>query len=418
MAMRECKSLEFKESVTNSFLKTVSAFANHNGGVILFGVNDAGEPVGLPDPVAACLDIENKVNDTITPRPSYSLDIHSAGAVVELRVEKGPFKPYRYRSKAYKRSDSSTMEVDGVELNRLILEGKNMGFEELPAHEQELSFTYLGEALAARMGLDEFNRDTLRTLGLLSGEGYNNAAAILADENDFPGIDLAQFGDSINVIRRRTTTKGRSILREFNEAMQMFEDIYCYEEISGPERISVDQVPKEAFREALANALVHRTWDVPPNVRISMFDDRIEVVSPGGLPSGITQKEYLSGKIPLQRNPLIANVFFRLGIIEAFGTGVLRIKNAYSNSLEQPIFNVGDNHISVTLPVRKTDLGLKADEQLVFDLLSVARPIAAGELTNKVGFSRSKLTSILKGLMARNLVGAVGAGRGRKYIRN
>lgn len=416
--MRENKALEFKKKLSNSFMKTVSAFANYDGGSILFGVDDDGNAVGLPDPVAACLDIESKVNDSIVPRPKYSLEIHAAESVVELKVEEGQFKPYRFRSKAYKRSDSSTVEVDDVELNRLILEGRNMTFEELLSRDQNLTFSYLGDRLISHMGLDEFNADTLRTLGLLTSEGYNNAAAVLSDKNDFPGVDLVQFGESINVIRRRITSANKSVLAEFDEAMQVFEEIYCYEEISGFERVAESRIPKEAFREALANALVHRTWDMTPHVRVSMFDDYIEVVSPGGLPRGITKKDYIAGKVSVQRNPLIANVFYRLGIIEAFGTGVLRIKNAYSGSLNKPAFVVSDNLITVTLPVVKADLGLSSDEQVVYDLLSEVRPIAAGELAGNVSFSRSKLTSILKGLMSRGLVVAVGTGRGRKYVKS
>ncbi|MDO4796794.1 MAG: ATP-binding protein [Coriobacteriales bacterium] len=109
---KEGKSREFKEAVTNSFLKTVSAFANYGGGTILFGVDDRGHAVGLADPVQSCLDIENKINDSIVPQPPHSLAEHEADATVELKVSTGRTKPYFYRSKAYKRSDSATIEVD------------------------------------------------------------------------------------------------------------------------------------------------------------------------------------------------------------------------------------------------------------------------------------------------------------------
>ena len=87
--MQETKDLEFKESVTNSFLKTVSAYANSTGGRVLFGINDAGKIVGLDDPKQTCLDIENKINDSIIPQPDYSLKINEPDATVELTVFPG-----------------------------------------------------------------------------------------------------------------------------------------------------------------------------------------------------------------------------------------------------------------------------------------------------------------------------------------
>ncbi len=92
----------------------------------------------------------------------------------------------------------------------------------------------------------------------------------------------------------------------------------------------VEKIPEAAFREAIANALIHRAWDINSHIRVSMFDDKIEVVvSPGGLPAGITAEEYLSGKLSILRNRNLANVFYRLGFVEIFGTGITRIKQLY-----------------------------------------------------------------------------------------
>ena len=98
--MKESKTLEFKREVTNTFLKTVAAFANYDGGDILFGVDDAGKIVGVPDPEEACLNIENAINDSFDPRPRYTLSINETTAVITLRVEEGSHKPYFYKSKA------------------------------------------------------------------------------------------------------------------------------------------------------------------------------------------------------------------------------------------------------------------------------------------------------------------------------
>ena len=114
--------------------------------------------------------------------------------------------------------------------------------------------------------------------------------------------------------------------KQYDEIISVFKRYYQYEEINGFERKDRELIPEEAFREAVANSLVHRTWDVQSHIKISMYDDRIEITSPGGLPRELNEKEYLNGNISYLRNPIIGQLFFRLKYIEMFGTGILRIK--------------------------------------------------------------------------------------------
>ena len=109
--MKENKTLEYKSEVTNSFLKTVSAYANFSTGIIKFGVLDNGETCGIDSPEQTCLDIENKINDSINPKPEYSLSINRRNNTITLTVSEGKHKPYLYKGKAYKRSDTATVEV-------------------------------------------------------------------------------------------------------------------------------------------------------------------------------------------------------------------------------------------------------------------------------------------------------------------
>ena len=164
--MKETKKLEFKSDITNTFLKTVSAFANYEGGEIKFGVADNGAVIGLKNPVQSCLDIENKINDTIRPQPQYELVVQESDKTVTLIVEAGRNKPYTYKSKAYRRNDTATIEVDELELTRLILQGKNINYEELPADNQELSFKILEKRAKQEIGIKSLNKDILKTLNL------------------------------------------------------------------------------------------------------------------------------------------------------------------------------------------------------------------------------------------------------------
>ena len=228
--MRESRSLEYKETISNTFLKTVSAYANYGTGEICFGIADDGTVKGIPDPVQSCLDIENRINDSISPIPSYSLEIVEKTSVIRLTVQEGQYKPYMYKAKAYRRNDSATIEVDRLELTRLILEGQNTSFEELPAKEQELTFTVLKEKLQKALGLQSVDEDTLKTLELYkSGQGFNVAGELLADRNRFQGTDLIRFGENINIIHDRETWDSVSILQQYDQAVTMYRKYYRYE---------------------------------------------------------------------------------------------------------------------------------------------------------------------------------------------
>lgn len=417
MRVKESRTLEFKEEITNSFLKTVSAFSNYGGGSIVFGIRDDGSVAGLSNPEQACLDIENKINDTIHPQPDYELTVQYERKTVTLTVHAGLEKPYMYKSKAYRRNDSATIEVDKTELTRLILQGRNLNYEQLAAKEQDLSFHSLEQKAIREIGISRLNHDVLKTLDLYSGtEGFNHAAELLADRNSFPGIDIARFGNSINIILKRVTYEHMSVLDAFEQTVQIYRDYYQYEAIKGVERAMVERVPEVAFREALANALIHRTWDVSAHIRVLMFDDRIEIISPGGLPSGMTKEEYLRGSVSMLRNPILGNIFYRLHMVEILGTGILRIRGAYRNSGKHPMFEVSDNCIKVVLPVMDS-LELTEDEKIVYGALSRITPKSAGEITGAVPFGRSKVAMLLKCLVDKGCVTIHGNGRGTKYSR-
>ena len=414
--MRETRTLEFKESITNTFLKTVSAFSNYDGGSILFGIDDDGNVKGIPDPVQACLDIENKINDSISPQPNYILELQNNDQTIKLTVRPGEQKPYLYKSKAYKRNDTATIEVDTLELSRLILEGKNIKFEQLPCKEQDLSFDVLQHKLKESVQIELFNKDTLKILNLYNDQnGYNNAAGILADQNDFPGIDIVKFGENISIIKKRATFDNISILEVYDKSIDIFRDYYQYEVIESADRKKVEKVPEAAFREAIANALIYRVWDVESQIRVLMFDDKIEIVSPGGLPAGITEDEYLDGKILVLRNRNLANVFYRLGFVEIFGTGIKRIKQLYEEGFQKPDFDVTENTIKIILPIFEKNANLTEDERRIYKVLSKTMLKSISEIAPYVPFGKSKTTQLLKEMRKKGVVVIAGRGRGTKY---
>ncbi len=240
---------------------------------------------------------------------------------------------------------------------------------------------------------------------------------MLSDSNDFPGIDIAKFGESISIIQKRATFEHESILKELSEAVNVYKDFYQYEEIYGMERKKIERAPENAFRETLANALIHRTWDVNAKIRVLMFNDRIEITSPGELSSGMSEEEYLKGNVSILRNPIIGNVFYRLHIVEILGTGIPRINKAYKNSAKKTRFEVFENSIKVTLPVTDV-MDLTEDEKTVLAVLSKNIPRQISDISDSVPFGKSKLTELLKSLESKNYITIQGNGRGTKYCKN
>ena len=414
--MRENKRLEYKENMeSGTFLKTISAYANYGGGKIIFGIADDGTVKGISKPEEACLNLENKINDSIKPVPEYSIEIGEDSTII-LSVCEGPYKPYLYKGKAYKRYDSAATEVDRLEYGRLILEGQNQSYEELPSSMQELTFDRLEEELKKSLGITCLNKDILKTLELYSEKrGFNNAAALLADKNQFPGIDMIRFGSSIDEIMDRATFEHMSVLAQLSSCIEMFQTYYQYEKIEGVERKQIDKIPEKAFREAIANALVHRAWDVRASIKISMFEDRIEISSPGGLPAGIGREEYLNGQISVLRNPILGNVFFRLKYIEKFGTGIMRINRSYSNALEKPSYQIFENSIQVVLPVIPWDEELSEKDKNILDIIRDKGTVSRSEIEKLAGTGEDSTIRSLNLLLKKHIIEKTGAGRGVKY---
>ena len=277
------------------------------------------------------------------------------------------------------------------------LEGENRSYDELTAKGNEFHFSILEQKLKEQLGVSAINSDILRTLGLLGADGkYKNAGALLADENSFYGIDCARFGDSIDIILDREIFEHKSILKQYDEAVTLYRKYYQYDEIEGALRKTVELIPEKAFREA-------------------MFKDRLEVFSPGGLPKGITQEEYLNGQVSVLRNPIVASVFFRLNIIESFGTGVQRMNMAYAESRAKPRHEFSTHAIKVVLPVVSGGEELSEDEAIIYNSMNRLGK-SSSQIAKSVGFGKNKTLKLLVALEEKGYVTKLGNGRGIKYL--
>ena len=412
----ENKFLEFKSDKGKTYLKTVSAFANYGDGEIIFGIDDKGKTIGLADPSEFSLDIENQINDSISPRVDFEIRRNN-DRTVSLLIHKGRHTPYFYNGKTYKRNDTSTIEVDEIELRRLYTEGSNETFDSLDGHTQKgLTFNHLEDYLKKEVNIEKFDLDTLKSLNLFAKGAYNNAALLLSDKNDFNGVDIAVFGNNISEIKERIPLGGLSLLEQFEESMKVFRRNYVYEEVNGGARKTVELIPEKAFKEAISNAIVHRLYDVNIPTKVAMYKDHIEINSPGGLPYGISKEDYVSGAYSVLRNPIIASVLNRLRIIESFATGIRRINEEYKEYTMKPTYRISDTSVCISLPITVIQTQVTSDQMLLMKSLSKNIKYTRKEIEEETNIGKDKVIRLINSLLTAGLMEKEGTGRSTVYF--
>ncbi|MDI3537387.1 MAG: ATP-dependent helicase RecG [Eubacteriaceae bacterium] len=432
----ENKYTEFKSLYTKSLLKTVSAYANYHDGIILVGINDQKEIIGIENLDDTRLQIENAINDVIDPRPYYEIEVkqYEQKNVLLIQIFKGDNTPYLYEKKAYKRLDTASVPVDRRALEELILYGKNMTYEMIKAPVQELTFSVLKSKLKERLSLEDLSNDLLITLELKSKKEYNLAAALLSDHNPIKNANLqliAYEGSSVSNIKDRQPLLNVSLLKQFDLGIDFFKKhINQSEIIRDAYRELVAEVPLVAYREALANLIVHRDYSRAVDARVEIFNDRIEIMSPGGLPIGISESEYLSGRISVLRNRIVGDIFYRLQIVEKLATGIRRIKEYYQPYPEEPEFYIEENSITVVLPKinqnkervasDKNNLPaeLSENEIRILSLLAENESMTRQQIEEALNLKKTQTNELIKGLKRSRKLIQVGSGRSTAYKLN
>ena len=427
----ESKVLEYKSTFTKNILKTVSAFANFHDGMIVIGITDDKTLVGVDNPEELRLNIENSINDNLQPCSYYeiSTQIIESKTILVISVYKGDNTPYTVNNKAYKRSDTATVQVDKFLYQNLILAGRNKGFDGLISSVQELYFNYLESKMRKILGINSLSEDLLISLSLMENRKYNNAAALFSDDNpvDSSIIQMIAYNDTTVLgIKDKVESKNTSILKQFDECLDFYrKHINISEIIDGPYRKTVEEVPLVAYRESIANLIVHRDYMKNVDSRIEIFSDRIEIVSPGGLPIGILEDEYLEGRISIPRNRIIADIFLRLKIIEKLGTGIRRIKEYYREYDAKPDFIITENSITVILPrinkvIKNTNEinldRLNSNELLLYYIIKDNGNIKRSDIEKKIDLKKSQILQIINKLREYNLVLKTGQGVNTKYM--
>lgn len=358
MLFRESETVELKEIVVDEIKKEIIAFANCNGGRLYIDVRDDGEVVGLDDPDKVSLQISNMVRDAIKPDVTMFLHyetIEEAGKkIVVVDIQRGTDRPYYLAKKGmrpegvYVRQGYSSVPATDTAIRRMIKETDGDRFEVMRSLNQELTFEAVKKEFELRKV--EFGPQQMRTLKLIDQDNlYSNLALLLSDQCVHT-IKVAVFQGKDQMIFKDRREFSGSLMKQMNEVYDFIDfRNQTRATIEKLQRIDVRDYPEIAVRESLLNLLVHRDYSFSASAFIRIYEDRIEFVSIGGLMPGIELEDIMEG-ISVCRNQDLANVFYRLHLIEAYGTGMEKIMKAYEGMKEKPEIQTTKNAFKIILP--------------------------------------------------------------------
>ena len=373
----ENEKIEFKENAkTNAYIKTAVAFANGNGGKIVFGVKDNGEIAGVENEFEVMDGIINAISDSCYPMivPNISLHTLENKTIILVEIEGGKKKPYYLKSKgmqkgSYIRSGATTriIEEDYV-LKELVLEGENKYFDQQVCHGESVSdeeiekFCEWLEKLAREnsetdIKIKKVTKNTLLSWKVLEEKNGRifptNAYILLSGKENWEvsrKIQCGVFkGETRSIFVDKKEFEG-SIIMQLEKAYQyVLEKINLGSDIVGIYRVDKYEIPPKSIREVIANAVIHRSYLEPNDIQVALYDNRLEITSPGMLLSGVNVKRMKEGYSKL-RNRAIASVFAYVNIIEKWGSGIPRIMNEIREyGLQEPEFIAFENDFRVNI---------------------------------------------------------------------
>ncbi len=354
-----------------SWLKSVSAFANGDGGTLIFGISDGDHIVGLADAEGDAEKISEEIKSKLDPIPAVNLEYKDIDGkkLVLLHVYPGQETPYYYigdkQRLAFVRIGNESVTADRIQLKSLVMKGSGRTFDGLPSSYrfEDMAFSKLRSVHYKRLQRS-FEDSEFTSWGIVDENGkLTNAGALLADESPmrqsrifctrWNGQDMTSgLGEAVDDVELEGCVIGQlqdavSFVRN-NSRKKWWKENDHHEELP--------DYPERAVTEAIANAIIHRDYmQMGSEVHIDMYDDRLEIYSPGGMMDGRLIQELNPMTVPSKRrNPLLADFFSRLGLMERRGSGMKKIINAYKQyehlaDYRSPEFTSNTSEFHVTL---------------------------------------------------------------------
>lgn len=432
----ESHKLEFKERFNDGVLKTISAFANAYGGLIVVGVNKKREIVGIDTDDKNYQKIINRVVNKLGITPNFEIVEMDDRSVLVIEVRKSHI-PVSFEGRYYKRVGNTTREMNFEELKRFFQ--RDLRWERLSERDfkideiDENSVRSFLRTAKAKGRLTVFNGDepieeVFERLGLMENGKINNAGLLLFGKNpqkyfDHARVRVVRLKDNITIIGDRWIDG--NLFNQFREAEEAIKNfINVRYEIKGFEREDIWDYPLEAIREAIANALLHRDYLRPINVQIKVYDDKIWFYNVGGLPEEWNIEKLLSSHASMPRNPTIFNIFYLAGIVESVGSGIERMMKALKEA-GLPELNIEASHLDFTLVFLKDvyteeylqKLGLNERQIKLMRFVKENKVITLSSAKNLIpDVSDKTLYRDLQELVRKKILKEIGEKKGRKYV--
>lgn len=437
----ESESVELKEILREDINKEVVAFANTEGGTIYIGIDDRGHEIGIQDVDESYTRLTNIIRDTILPDVTvftkYELQNNS---IIKITVAEGSAKPYYLKKNGmkptgvYVRQGASSVGATWEQIRQFIKYSDGDMFESARSILQDLTFDSAEVEFKSRN--ITFAEDKYISLGLRDTEKdlFTNLALLLSDQSTH-SVKVAVFDNPANTIFIDRREFSGSIFKQLHDTYDyLMLNNRTVSLIHGLDRIDSIDYPPEAIREALLNALIHRDYSYSGSIIININKERMEFISIGGLLPGLSANDIMTG-ISQPRNPKLAQVFFRLKHIEAYGTGIRRIYDLYRNSDPKPEIAVSENTFRITLPNMnfRSENGengsgvsentsdsktykVTAQMREVMNYLSQYEAITDDELMELLHLKRTRAYIVANQLANMGLIDIIGRGKDKKYI--
>ncbi|MCF0237856.1 MAG: putative DNA binding domain-containing protein [Sphaerochaetaceae bacterium] len=426
MLFEESEKVELKLCINSNIAKEIIAFVNTFGGTIYVGVDNNGTICGIDNFDFNCQQIANIVRDTIKPDVSmfvsYEKLIIDTKVVLKITVQQGTARPYYISCKGLKpegvfvRHGTTSAPSSQENIRKMIKETDGNDFESVRALNQDLSYNKTEQIFSRRSIL--FNEPQKISLGLENKEGiYSNLGFILSDQNSYT-IKAAVFqSDDETVFLDRKEFSGPI----FEQIDSLFRFIEIYNQnrgdLEGIYRRDTKSYPDTAIREAVFNMIVHRDYSFSASSFVKLYKDRIEFISIGGLFPGLTLDDIKTG-ISVCRNKKLAEVFYRLKLIEAYGTGIKKIYGAYKTYDLKPEIIVTDNAFKIILPnvnSHSQNNELISEQKAVYIIKNNPAGIKRSQIQETLNMSLSSCTRLLNSLIDNNIIYKQGNGKNTVY---
>ncbi len=425
---RESMTVEFKRSLSefSDILATVSAFSNTKGGIILVGVDDQGNVLGVQIGKRTLEDLSNKIVQNTDPKiyPEIKIEEIHDKKVIEIKVSERSDKPVFAKGIAYKRVGRSNVKMDREEIVNLLRKTYELSYEDIEiSNIEDIDLSkvkeFIEKARKRRLALvpkDEIS--VLRNLGLISDKKVKLAALLVFGENPqakipWATVKIGKFlGETTPILEKEI---GGDLLEQIEKSYTETASLIRKEiKVDGLKRKEIYEYPLQALRELIINSITHRDYSVASPIYIKIFNDHVEIENPGGLPPGITLEDLKKPHRSILRNPKIANILYNMGYIEKWGVGTLQVlEKCILNGNGEPIFN-SNGFFKAEIKSRYSEETGENERKILNYILKKGKTTRK-ELEKELKLKESTIRKLLGKLQRKGLIVKEGKGKKTKY---